>query len=92
MVDGFPAWHQGVGPHDRGAARHARQIGCSICSSVWREILTDPAVMAEGAKTQRPLKYEEPAKLQQTVRDLLQTLPANKLNDVNEVLLKKYSS
>jgi tripartite-type tricarboxylate transporter receptor subunit TctC len=59
---------------------------------VWREILTDPAVMAEGARTQRPLKYEEPAKLQQIVRDLLQTLPAGKLNDVNEVLLKKYSS
>lgn len=59
---------------------------------VWREILTDPAVMADGARTKRPLKYEEPAKLQQTVRDLLQTLPANKLNDVNEVLLKKYSS
>ncbi len=59
---------------------------------VWREIMTDPAVMAEGARTQRPLKYEEPGKSQQIVRDLLQTLPANKLNDVNEVLLKKYSS
>lgn len=58
---------------------------------VWREILNNPEVKAEGARTQRPLNYEEPAKLQQTVRELLETLPADKRKDFNEILLKKFS-
>ncbi|MGC2778247.1 MAG: tripartite tricarboxylate transporter substrate-binding protein [Bradyrhizobium sp.] len=58
---------------------------------VWREILTDPEIMAEGAKTQRPLAYETPEKLQQTVRELLQSLTPEKLQEFNEVLLKKFS-
>jgi tripartite-type tricarboxylate transporter receptor subunit TctC len=58
---------------------------------VWREILTDPEVKAEGARTQRPINYEEPAKMQQTVRELLETLPEDKRKDVNELILRKYS-
>jgi putative tricarboxylic transport membrane protein len=58
---------------------------------VWRDILNSPEVKAEGARTQRPLNYQEPAQLERTVRELLQALPADKLKDVNEVLLKKYS-
>jgi tripartite-type tricarboxylate transporter receptor subunit TctC len=57
----------------------------------WREVLTDPQVMEEGAKTQRSLDYETPEALGKTVRELLETLPADKLKDVNEVLLKKFS-
>ncbi len=58
---------------------------------VWREILTDPAVMEEAAKSKRPLKYEAPAKLDQYIRDLLQSLPPEKVDQVNEVILKKFS-
>ena len=58
---------------------------------VWREILTDPAVIAEGAKTKRPLKYEGPDKLDKTTSQLLQSLPPDKLEKVNEIILKKYS-
>jgi hypothetical protein len=58
---------------------------------VWREILTDKAVIEEGAKTKRPLKYEEPAKLDQYIRDLLQSLPPEKLDQANEIILKKFS-
>jgi tripartite-type tricarboxylate transporter receptor subunit TctC len=58
--------------------------------TVWREILTNPDVIAEGEKTQRPIGYESPAKLTQTVRDLLRSLPPEKLRDVNEVLFKKF--
>jgi tripartite-type tricarboxylate transporter receptor subunit TctC len=58
---------------------------------VWRDILNDPEVKAEGARTKRPLNYEEPEKMLQTVRELLETLPAEKKKDVNEVLLKKFS-
>ncbi|MDH4189952.1 MAG: tripartite tricarboxylate transporter substrate-binding protein [Betaproteobacteria bacterium] len=56
---------------------------------VWREILTDPAVIAEGAKTKHDVEYEAPDKL--NVRDLLERLPADKLREVNEVILKKFS-
>jgi tripartite-type tricarboxylate transporter receptor subunit TctC len=58
---------------------------------VWRDILNSPEVKAEGARTQRPINYQEPAQLERTVRELLEALPADKLKDVNEVLLKKYS-
>jgi tripartite-type tricarboxylate transporter receptor subunit TctC len=57
---------------------------------VWRDILSDPAVIAEGERTQRPLSYEAPAKLNGVIRDVLQLLPADRLRDVNEVILKKY--
>ena len=59
---------------------------------VWKDILTDPALVAEGKKTSRELDYAPPAELQKTVKDLLETLPANKRNEVNEVLLKKFAS
>jgi tripartite-type tricarboxylate transporter receptor subunit TctC len=59
--------------------------------AVWRQILTDPEVLAEGEKTQRPLDYGAPDTLGKTLREVLETLPADKLKDVNEVLLKKFS-
>jgi tripartite-type tricarboxylate transporter receptor subunit TctC len=57
----------------------------------WRKVLTDPAVRAEGAKSQRLIYYLEPAKLKQILHDSLETLPPAKAKDVNEVLLKKFS-
>jgi tripartite-type tricarboxylate transporter receptor subunit TctC len=74
-----------VGPPDMPADKLA------YLQKVWRDILTDPEIMAEGAKTQRPLNYETPEKLQQTVRDLLHSLSPEKLQEFNEVLLKKFS-
>lgn len=59
---------------------------------VWRDILTDPEVIAEGKKRQHELTYETPDKLQAIVRDLLETLPAERLQQVREVLEKKFSS
>jgi len=59
--------------------------------NVWREILTDKAVMEEAAKTNRPLKYLAPDKLNKTTGELLQSLPPDKLEKVNEVILKKFS-
>ncbi|MGB5081849.1 MAG: hypothetical protein WBO23_14025, partial [Burkholderiales bacterium] len=56
---------------------------------VWRQILTDPAVMAEGAKTSHDVDYESPDKM--NVKELLERLPADKLKEVNEVILKKFS-
>ena len=58
---------------------------------IWSEILSDPAVRAEGAKTQRPINYLEPAKLDAITRDRLQAIPPERLKDVIEVLLKKFS-
>lgn len=59
---------------------------------VWKDILTDPAVMAEGKNGQRDLDYAPPAELQKTAIELLEGLPADKRKEVNEVLLKKFSS
>lgn len=59
---------------------------------VWKDILTDPAVMEEGKRGNRELDYGSPDTLSETVRDLLETLPADKRKEVNQVLLKKFSS
>jgi len=59
---------------------------------VWKDILTDPAVLAEGAKQRRLFNYESPDKMKPIVSDLLDKLPADKLKQVNEVLAKKFSS
>jgi len=56
---------------------------------VWRQILTDPAVIAEGAKTSHNIDYESPDNMD--VKGLLERLPAEKLKEVQEVILKKFS-
>ncbi len=58
---------------------------------VWRQILTDPAVIAEGAKTSHDVEYESPDKLKPVIQEILERLPADKLKEVNEVILKKFS-
>jgi tripartite-type tricarboxylate transporter receptor subunit TctC len=59
---------------------------------VWKDILTDPAVVEEGAKSRREIDYQEPPLTVKAVRDTLESLPADRLKEVNEVLFKKYSS
>jgi tripartite-type tricarboxylate transporter receptor subunit TctC len=59
---------------------------------VWKEILTDPAIVAEGKKQSRELSYESPDAMKKIVNDLLDNLPADKLEQVREVLSKKYAS
>lgn len=59
---------------------------------VWKDILTDPAVVEEGNKTKREIDYAPPGELQKTVKELLETLPDDKRKTVNEVLLKKFAS
>jgi tripartite-type tricarboxylate transporter receptor subunit TctC len=58
---------------------------------VWKEILTDPAVIAEAEKAKRPLSYEEPAELNKTIKEILESLPPAKVEEINNVLQKKYS-
>ena len=59
---------------------------------VWKEILTDPAVLADAKKLRHELSYESPDKMKAIVNDLLDNLPADKLEKVREVLSKKYAS
>jgi tripartite-type tricarboxylate transporter receptor subunit TctC len=59
---------------------------------VWKEILTDPAVAAEGKKRKLGFDYETPEKLGQIAKEILESLPADKVKAVNEVLFKKYGS
>jgi tripartite-type tricarboxylate transporter receptor subunit TctC len=58
---------------------------------VWKEVLTDPAVMAEGKKVKHELSYESPDKMKKIIDDLLGHLPADKIEQVRDVLGKKYS-
>jgi tripartite-type tricarboxylate transporter receptor subunit TctC len=59
---------------------------------VWKDILTEPAVIAEGKKTRHEFDYQSPEKMKPIVRDLLETLSADKLDKVREVLVKKFAS
>ena len=59
---------------------------------VWKDILTDPEVIAEGKKRKRGFDYESAEALEKTAKELLESLSDDKLKAVNEVLLKKYSS
>jgi len=58
---------------------------------VWREILTDPAFKAEAEKQERALSYEAPEKLNQIIKGVLQSLPPDRLKDVTDVIMKKFS-
>jgi tripartite-type tricarboxylate transporter receptor subunit TctC len=57
----------------------------------WRDVLTDPALIAEGKKTTYTIEYESPDKLKPVIEELLERLPADKKKEVNEVILKKFS-
>ena len=59
---------------------------------VWKEILTDPGAIANATKLRHQLSYESPDKMKAIVTDLLDNLPADKLEKVREVLSKKFSS
>ena len=59
---------------------------------VWKEILTDPNVIAEADKSQRPLSYAPPDQLSKIIKDTLESLPPEKVKDMNFVLQQKYSS
>jgi tripartite-type tricarboxylate transporter receptor subunit TctC len=59
---------------------------------VWREVLTDPALIAEGKKTTYTIEYESPEKLKPVIEQSLERLPADKRREVNEVILKKFAS
>jgi hypothetical protein len=58
----------------------------------WHDVLTDPAAIAEGKKTTYTIEYESPEKLKPVVEELLERLPADKAKEVDEVILKKFSS
>lgn len=58
----------------------------------WREVLTDPALVAEGKKTTYTIEYEAPDKLKPVIEELLERLPAGKKKEVNEVILHKFAS
>lgn len=73
-----------IGPPGIPAPRLAHLRG------VWKAILTDAAVIEEGAKSQRGIDYGTGEELEKTARELLQTLPADRLEQINEVLLKKF--
>jgi tripartite-type tricarboxylate transporter receptor subunit TctC len=74
-----------IGPPDMPADKLA------YLRKVWKAILTDPKLIEEGKKTKREIDYEDPEKIAKVVRELLQSLPPEKLNQVNEVLFKKFS-
>jgi putative tricarboxylic transport membrane protein len=59
---------------------------------VWKEILTDPAVVAEGKKLSRELSYQSPAEQRKNIREVLGNMTPEKLKKLQTVLEKKFSS
>jgi hypothetical protein len=55
-----------------------------------KAVLTDPAVMEEGAKTKRDVRYEAPAATVKFVKEVLGSLEGEQLAAVRHVLLEKY--
>ena len=54
------------------------------------KVLTDPAVIAEGAKTQRFIEYRDAATMQKLAQKLVGQLTPERKSQVREVVLKKF--
>jgi tripartite-type tricarboxylate transporter receptor subunit TctC len=59
---------------------------------VWKQILTDPSVLAQAKKARHEIDYAPPEDVQKAIRDALQSLPPDKAGAVHEVLFKKFGS
>lgn len=55
-----------------------------------RKVLTDPAVMAEGARTQRFIDYRDGETMQKLAVKILTSLPPERKAQVRDVVLRKY--
>lgn len=55
-----------------------------------KKVLTDPAVIAEGAKTQRVIEYRDGEAMQALAAKLVKGLSAERKGQVREVVLKKF--
>jgi tripartite-type tricarboxylate transporter receptor subunit TctC len=58
----------------------------------WKQILTDPAVLAEAKKSRHEIDYAPPEEVAKAIRASLESLTPDKLQVVNDVLFKKYGS
>jgi tripartite-type tricarboxylate transporter receptor subunit TctC len=59
---------------------------------VWKEVLTDPAVIAQGKKIQHEVNYSPPAQLEGAVKELLKDMSQSDREKLKNVLTKKFSS
>lgn len=59
---------------------------------VWKEVLTDPAVIAQGKKLKHEVHYTSPADMQRAVKELLQDMSKSDREKLKEVLTKKFYS
>lgn len=55
-----------------------------------RQVLTDPVVIAEGEKTQRPVEYRDGPAMETLATKLVSQLTSERKAQVREVVLKKY--
>jgi len=58
---------------------------------IWKEVLTDPAVIAQGKKIRHEVNYSPPAELQGAVKELTE-MPQIDRDKLKEVLTKKFAS
>lgn len=56
----------------------------------WQAVLTDPAVVEEGAKTAREIEFMTGTQLQKLVEDLMGSVSGARLDEVRQVMLKTY--
>lgn len=57
---------------------------------VVRKVLTDPAVIAEGARLQRYVDYQSPEQTRERALGLINGMSAERRNALREVVMKKY--
>jgi tripartite-type tricarboxylate transporter receptor subunit TctC len=59
---------------------------------VWKDVLTDPAVIAQGKKIKHEVHYSPPQQLQGAIKELLQDMSQSDRQRMKEILTKKFSS
>jgi tripartite-type tricarboxylate transporter receptor subunit TctC len=59
---------------------------------VWKDVLTDPAVIAQGKKLKHEVHYSPPSQLQGAIKELLQDMSQSDRDRMKEILTKKFAS
>ena len=59
---------------------------------IWKEVLTDPEVIARGKKTKHEIHYSSPQELQEAIKDLLEGVSKSDREKLKLILTKKFYS
>ena len=89
MVARLPRRAQRVRPHAADDAGPPADKLATLRRAI-AKVLTDPAVIAEGAKTQRFIDFRDGETMQKLAQKLVSQLTRERKAQVREVVLKKF--